>query len=414
VASFDGLPLDLNNAGAVLLLSRPSTIIRHDVRADGIEVHVADGSRAVRVGGIDPSTPVDEVATEARDAADRALDLVAVNGGGGFVLSTAERAAVAWTGRTPATIMRAYDNLHMQFSMTATAVVMDADGVIVPPPPSAAPTWHESMRYFRMSQSTGDLLDAFRNIYLALESILSEIAPYSRVHPMTARYESEKAWLNRALQDAEQLMQARGGLPKVEQRFEHAPTGDPIDALCDELYSAHRTATFHAKTNRQTSLPQRQADRAGVAEILQRYSGLYADIAQAKFGTRFPRSGVGSIVAESLVTTVSANDFWLTSEGYADPADLPAVPPRDALRLHTARSSGHDTAFSRAVIGSVAVADVPAQFAVRGFAAFGPNSGPVMIAGDLGGRLILDGAATFEYLIAVSVSGRAFKRVYET
>lgn len=302
MASFDGLPLDLDNAGAVLLLSTPATNTRHDVRADGIEVHVNDGTRAVRVTGIDPCMSVDDVATEARDAADRALDLVAMNGGGGLALSTAERAAVAWTGRAPVTLVRAYDNLHMQLSMTSTAVGMDADGVVVPPPSSSAPTWHESMRYFRMSQSTGDLLDAFRNIYLGLESMLSEITPYSR-----AIYENEKAWLKRALKDAEWLMQSRGGLPTVEQRFDRAPAGDPIDALCDELYSAHRTAAFHAKTNRKTSLPQREADRASVAGILQRYAGLYADIAQAKFGARFPRSGVGSIVAESLVTTMGAN-----------------------------------------------------------------------------------------------------------
>lgn len=56
----------------------------------------------------------------------------------------------------------------------------------------------------------------------------------------------------------------------------------------------------------------------------------------------------------------------------------------------------------------MAVADIPAQVAVRRFAAFGPNSGPVMIAGDLGGT------TTFEYLITSSVSGRAVKRVYET
>jgi hypothetical protein len=106
VASFDGVQLDLDNTGAVLLLSKPSTVVRHDVRADGIRVQVNDGSRAIRVSGIDPRTPVDDVATEARDAADRTLDLMALQGGGGLVLSTPERAAVARTDEATAICSR--------------------------------------------------------------------------------------------------------------------------------------------------------------------------------------------------------------------------------------------------------------------------------------------------------------------
>jgi len=33
------------------------------------------------------------------------------------------------------------------------------------------------MRFFRVSQTTDNRFDAFRNLYLALESILSKIAP---------------------------------------------------------------------------------------------------------------------------------------------------------------------------------------------------------------------------------------------
>ena len=40
---------------------------------------------------------------------------------------------------------------------------------------TATPPWHSSMRYFRMAEVTDDLFDSFRNTYLALESLLSEI-----------------------------------------------------------------------------------------------------------------------------------------------------------------------------------------------------------------------------------------------
>jgi hypothetical protein len=37
----------------------------------------------------------------------------------------------------------------------------------------ASPKWQESARYFRLSQLTDDLFDSFRNVCLALESILA-------------------------------------------------------------------------------------------------------------------------------------------------------------------------------------------------------------------------------------------------
>lgn len=50
------------------------------------------------------------------------------------------------------------------------------------------------MRHFRLSQTTSDLFDAFRNLYLALESLLSTIAPM-RLHPDGRPAEGEGVWL---------------------------------------------------------------------------------------------------------------------------------------------------------------------------------------------------------------------------
>ena len=59
--------------------------------------------------------------------------------------------------------------------------IVDSAGAIVPRPPTPTIRWHESFRYFRLSQTTEDLFDAYRNSYLALESVLSGIAP-QRTH----------------------------------------------------------------------------------------------------------------------------------------------------------------------------------------------------------------------------------------
>lgn len=54
------------------------------------------------------------------------------------------------------------------------------------------PIYHESFRYIRLAQITDDLFDAYRNMYLALELLVSTISP-------KARQESERNWLKRVI-----------------------------------------------------------------------------------------------------------------------------------------------------------------------------------------------------------------------
>src|SRR5664279_4158410 len=83
----------------------------------------------------------------------------------------------------------------------ADTEVRDAQGNIIPPPPRST-FWHESFRYYRLSQTTDDLFDAYRNVYLALESVLSTISP-QKVNAATGRIaEQEGQWFERALTDA--------------------------------------------------------------------------------------------------------------------------------------------------------------------------------------------------------------------
>ena len=57
--------------------------------------------------------------------------------------------------------------------------------------------WHESSRYYRVSESSTDLYDSFRNLYLAIEALLSDVVP-----PTTkpnGNLEGDSEWLERAL-----------------------------------------------------------------------------------------------------------------------------------------------------------------------------------------------------------------------
>jgi hypothetical protein len=112
----------------------------------------------------------------------------------------------------------------------------------VAPQPEPNPlVWHESFRYFRLSQITDDLFDAYRNAYLALESVLSSIAPQP-TNPAGKVTEREGDWFKRALIEADKIVPLASVVP--------SGIADPVQRLFDELYVNMRSAMSHAKSGR--------------------------------------------------------------------------------------------------------------------------------------------------------------------
>jgi hypothetical protein len=412
MATFDGFELDLNRAGAVLLITEPVKESVHETLPGGVEVRIDADSRVVRANGLDPATDIDGIEEVARGAADLALDKFCLISGGAHLLTDPESMAIAWTGNGSDCLMRVYSEALMEFSARATATVADAAGHAVAQRPPAPAQWHESMRYFRMSQTTDDLLDSFRNIYLALESVLSEIDPHRKVPPI-GRWESEKTWFKRALTTAEGIMQKHGGFQTLSQRFDDRPPPvNPVNAIFKDLYATARTATFHAKSGRTVSLPQRQTDRQEVARVLQRYAGLFADVAEARFGTRFLRSGIGPAFTQGMKGVLEQLTVGLSSNSYPDKASVDAARPEEFIGMATEISLKHAEPFAVSILGTISPADLPLDYEIRGFGAF--DSEDVHFATDLEGTLRADGVKRLEHLMKVRAAGRAFKRRYKT
>ena len=51
----------------------------------------------------------------------------------------------------------------------------DASGIKIKSPPPAEPIWNESFRFYRLSQSSNDLFEAYRNLFLSFEALLNNI-----------------------------------------------------------------------------------------------------------------------------------------------------------------------------------------------------------------------------------------------
>jgi hypothetical protein len=98
MASYDGLPLRLETAGGIILLSLKSRRDWLEHFPDGVEVRVGNNSRGIRIGGIDPSCSIDELGTIVRDYANKALDLMAVRSIGSHALVDQSSPFICWRG----------------------------------------------------------------------------------------------------------------------------------------------------------------------------------------------------------------------------------------------------------------------------------------------------------------------------
>lgn len=306
------LPSPLAPTGGVFLLGRKLTtdISRSTAggwsawaRADGEDL-VISGPR----GAADYETAVEDTI----GAAQEALDLIAAEGGPALTIEGAETRHIVWWTESRGIILRDVAITDFGFSFSASAEVRDAAGnlVIQPAPPSAP--WHESFRYFRISQTTGDLFDAYRNLYLAVESLLSTVVPM-HLSAMGQPAEGEGRWLRRALT---QIHPATVDLAK----YAVAGAANPIDAVYNDLYAGTRTQLFHSKAGRPILLPHSLSGRDSVLASLERLGRLYVDLARSALSLQ--RGGGGMTYAGfQLLTNRAAKLVLSDDQAAAEKAD---------------------------------------------------------------------------------------------
>lgn len=107
------------------------------------------------------------------EAANRGLDLFCAMSTERHLIENADEEHLAWWSDSTTGGLRIAAVAEVVTEARAGTVVVtvyDNDGNPRPPTPAPALSWHPSYRYFRVSQTTRDLHDAYRNGFLALES----------------------------------------------------------------------------------------------------------------------------------------------------------------------------------------------------------------------------------------------------
>jgi hypothetical protein len=238
-------------------------LLKHVALKNAVIEH-ADGIVTIRAGAPYVVVQVHDLLPHAnlRDTGWRivqeALDVRAATHRDALATRRAEHEYLCWKNVPGGRELTIVDTMHSTWDMEAHGIVSDASS----PQPIIRPVpYHAALRFYRLSQLSEDLFDAFRNAYLALECLVSD---ESNIRPG----ESEKAWLRRVLHG----------------HFAQAISPDTsITTLVDSIYGSGRLPIFHAKTGRDFYLPQ-GPKRAEIQNIFEKLQWLLASLLQFKFG----------------------------------------------------------------------------------------------------------------------------------
>lgn len=179
------------------------------------------------------------------------LDLLSMTGGADLATRDANEEYVAWWNADGESTIAYVSTVTSSVSIGPSEVtVRDANGNIVPPN-IIVPQHHLGFRFYRLAQVSDDLFDAYRNMYLAFEALLSSQYPKGRG--------LEIDWLRSSLTAASNDLTLTSVVP--------GGTPSPVDHILDIVYGGARLPLFHAKDGRTYFAPTGSANDRGVVAV---------------------------------------------------------------------------------------------------------------------------------------------------
>ncbi len=397
--------LDLGSLGAAVFELTSETDDKEFVHtlSDGCEVVLPASSWYIVVRAI-PGASFDQVHKNGREAANRAIDIHFGNGGRPHYIAHENEPYLArWPsqiGGVLRVVGRDQITTRIRAAGSAPGGVRDAGGNLVNQP-SRPRAWHQSLRYYRASEASIDLYDSFRNLYLAIESLLS------KVHPSPGSG-GDSAWLEQALGVAATKVSLVPFGP-VSQ------TGPPVPihkAIHQEFYKNLRTAIFHAKDQRATWLPQDWGSRAFIVEARFRYAQMYRALAAEYLGMRYASGGLFQAAWENLWEGLLQDHEVYVSNDLTRLEDEPkgqyqiAPAGGDYMTLPTGPAADMAADWRRGVMGVDAGRAVHGRVGgIRRFGTLRANGEPLS-AFTLRAPLIVDGIDVLQ--VVVLIEGRNY------
>jgi hypothetical protein len=177
MAALGGMPLALEKmSGASFKLATKARESWVHALGDGSEIEIKAGSEVVVVR-IPTVGSYDLAFGQALVACQKGLDMIAMTRGEILSVGGFQESHFAWWQDPSGPTIRLVGFARMTMEALPATVV----GGTAPPPPA----WDPCFRYYRLSQMTDDLVDAYRNMFLMRESLLSEFGPRRREREKT-------------------------------------------------------------------------------------------------------------------------------------------------------------------------------------------------------------------------------------
>jgi hypothetical protein len=300
----DNLPTDA--AGAVFGLTSPAPR-DETVVVDGGTVSLRAGRSTLAVagaGGRDHRESVDA----AVDVAERALDLLCYRRGVALAVPDPYDEHIAWLPSAAGVHMVLTTLAPLSAAVSATAEVHDAHGRRKPSAPRPATQWDASLRYFRASQLAATLNDSYRSLWLAVESLLDVVLPYTTG--------GESTWVKDAFAAA-----GVAGIDVLRGVPRRAVTPNAAKAAYRYFYDSRRNLLFHSKRSRGSLSRRSEAQHRDLEEALAALAVLYADLGQQITGEHRQTSGMTYVGFDNIgdgIEAAGATMFLLDEEPQPD------------------------------------------------------------------------------------------------
>ncbi len=204
--------------------------------------------------------------------AQEALDILSMTGRADLVTRDADDEHLVWwnAGGSSTIALVSTVTFSVRIGGPAKITVHDAQGNEVPQTP-IIPKHHLGFRFYRLSQTSDDLYDGYRNMYLAFESLLSSRYPKSKG--------LERDWLRQSLTSASNDLSLSDLMP--------AKVPDPVAHILTIVYDGARLPLFHAKDGKAYFAPvHSSADREAVTSALRMLTKIVLRMAEKWFSAR--------------------------------------------------------------------------------------------------------------------------------
>ncbi len=418
--TFAGMPLRSAGfpAGALFRLSKPPRLNLNISLEDQAEITASSDHPFVIVRLRDDQTRFRDSKDRSLLTAQRVLDMVSANAVDNLEIwdvRGAEHHMVWWSSKQNGSVLRwtsvenipedVFEQLAKHFSELTMNLQLPPNVRIAEPP--AWPPWHPSFRYYRLAQVADDRVEAFRNIFLALESLLDHVLPAANSGS------GETDWICRALDEA--LV----GVDLGKRFVDPAHGGSPRNYIVAVFYRFHRGSLFHSKLSYgadKLRIPhmEREASVEKLEQALGDLKHLYLTLARVHLGLDYRGGFVMAPGGFDLMmsTLTGKTTLHLTDDPTSgiDRVDEIELNPRGhwMMEMRTRNAARLERRMTRYFLGVADGAQVPPEIGIRGVAA-AVGDAPVMWS-DTEGILRPQGFDRIEVLLGMTALNQGVTR----